>query len=205
MVRPATSAHSPHAAVIGLGVAPRSLVRLMALGALVVSFLGVVGQLMRFRLGVVHSFGFVGQFDPDGEGNFSTWYSSTLLLVTALLFETVARRTIERGLAHARHWRLLAVLLVLMSVDETAQIHEMLIAPLRAAWGASGLLYFTWVLPGSAAALIVLLISLRFLRHLPRTRCCHSAKWCFSLTGRISALATSATAKSAAMTYMVEL
>jgi hypothetical protein len=47
--------------------------------------------------------------------------------------------------------------------------------------------------------------AIRFLRHLPRTRRCYSAKWCFSLTGRISALATSATAKSTAMTYMVEL
>lgn len=153
--------------LIGIRVAPRRLVGVLAVGAGVVSALGLLGQWLHYRLGITHSFGFIGQFDPDGEGNFSTWYSSTLLLAAAGLFATVGRYTARAGQAYAAHWRIMAVLLLLMSIDETAQVHEMLIAPLRTALGGHGIFYFTWVIPAGALALGVLLWSLRFLASLP--------------------------------------
>jgi hypothetical protein len=161
------------APVIGISISPARLVPGLAVGAALVSALGLLGQWLKYKTGLEHSFGFVGQFDPDGEGNFSTWYSSTLLLCAAAMFETVARQTYRLGRPHAWNWRLMALLLLLMSCDETAQAHEMLVGPLRSMFHTGGLLHFTWVIPGAALPIIVLLANVKFLRSLPPTTC----KW----------------------------
>ena len=56
-----------------------------------------------------------------------------------------------------------------MSVDEAASIHELLNPPLRYALGASGVLYFPWVVPYTLAAAAIALLYAPFLRQLPRT------------------------------------
>lgn len=55
------------------------------------------------------------------ERNPSTWFSSAQLALAALLAFAVGHARSDR-----RHWNLVAVLLVVMSVDETATFHEKL-------------------------------------------------------------------------------
>ncbi len=44
-----------------------------------------------------------------------------------------------------------------LAIDETAQIHEKLIAPIRVAFGLTGALYFAWVIPYGIGVLVLAL------------------------------------------------
>lgn len=99
------------------------------------------------------------------EANLPTWYVSMLLLACALLLLALVQQ--ERGSRNRWHWFWLAVAFLYISVDEMIVIHEGLNAPLREALGAGGALYFTWVLPFGAVALLVFVTYLGFLARLP--------------------------------------
>jgi hypothetical protein len=66
---------------------------------------------------------------------------------------------------------LLAVIFLLMSVDEIASIHELTIRPLRTYLDANGAFLFTWVIPGTLFVILIFVRMLRLLRALDtRTR-----------------------------------
>ena len=101
------------------------------------------------------------------EGNIPAWYSSALLLACAGVIAIIARLERARGARYARHWTGLALIFGLLSLDETAAIHEKLTIPLQEATGATGFLYFSWVIVGAGLVLVVGLIYLRFVLALP--------------------------------------
>ena len=88
--------------------------------------------------------GSVRLLDVDAEGSVPAWFSSSLLLVCALLAFSVPARDGGHAARYAGRWRVLAVLLLLMSLDETVSLHERTIESLRAALSAGGPFYFTW-------------------------------------------------------------
>ncbi|WP_419600273.1 hypothetical protein [Thiolapillus sp.] len=61
------------------------------------------------------------------------------------------------------------MIFVFLSIDETASLHESLIDPLRNTVHASGVLYYSWVIPYGFALLLFVVLYLRFLLDLPRT------------------------------------
>lgn len=70
-----------------------------------------------------------------------------------------------------KHWAALSGLFLLLSMDEGASFHEILMIPMDALVNAKGMLYFSWVIPGFAFVATVGFAFLGFLRHLdPRTR-----------------------------------
>ena len=106
-------------------------------------------------------------FDLDYERNAPTLFGALLLLAAAGLFYALGRG--ERQASRpARAWMGLAAVFVLLALDESSQFHEQLVAPLRQALGADGLLRPAWVLP--YAGLILLLVALywRWFWALPR-------------------------------------
>ncbi len=110
-------------------------------------------------------------FDLNFEANIPSWYSSILLFLSALLLAAVAQRERRRSSPWVLNWRMLSTVFVFLSLDETAQLHEKTIKPLRAALGASGPFYFTWVIIGMAFVLAVALFNLKFVLRLePKTR-----------------------------------
>ena len=112
--------------------------------------------------------GLVRLFDLDQEANVTTWYSTVLLLLAAVLLAVIARAAHTARAQFRLHWALLALILLVMSVDEASSIHELAIRPLRSALGVqAGVLYFTWVVPAGAAVLLVGIAYLRFVLHLP--------------------------------------
>jgi hypothetical protein len=129
------------------------------------------GQLVVHLTGHDYVYGFVPRFSLVEEANVPTWYSSVALLACAVLLAAVARTEREAGSRFVRHWKVLALGFLYLSVDEAAALHELLIEPLRGALGAGGLFYFAWVVPALAALAVLGLAYLRFLAHLPpRTR-----------------------------------
>jgi hypothetical protein len=110
--------------------------------------------------------GLVSLFDADIELSAPTWFSTALLAIAAALMWTISRVPAEAR--DARNWRFLAVVLVIMSIDEIGAYHEYWTGPLRRSIDGSGLLYASWVVPAAVLVLLIGLTQIAFLRRLHR-------------------------------------
>jgi hypothetical protein len=107
----------------------------------------------------------------DGEANIPSWFSTSLLLTAALLLATIAAAEGRLEGERAARWAILSLIFLFLSIDETVQLHELSIVPLRDKIGATGFLYYAWVLPAGVCVCVFVLAYLRFLAQLPaRTR-----------------------------------
>ena len=100
-----------------------------------------------------------GDFDNEGmlwvlldrEGNPATWFSSTILLAGAICAAACALVDV---IDSKTFWNVLAIVLVLMSIEEVAQFHELVAGNLSAT--IEGGLAAVWVIPGSVLAVGIL-------------------------------------------------
>lgn len=118
-------------------------------------------------------FNLAGRFNVDQETSLPTWFSQMLLLLAAGIAFFIAR---GEGLHRLRkYWYMVAVIMVLLSVDEGASFHETLGVWLGQHLGWQVSLGFAvlrdWVLLALIAAVVVGLLLWRFVVLLPaRTR-----------------------------------
>ena len=71
--------------------------------------------------------GRIAAFDLDGEGSLAVWFSSVTLIIAAIgavLVFTVRRHRTDDYHGHYRVWLWAAMCCLLMSIDETAGLHE---------------------------------------------------------------------------------
>jgi len=110
-------------------------------------------------------------FNPDLEANLATWFATTLLLIGAMLAALVAKTKVDSEDPLKNHWIGLFLVILLMSMDEAAQIHEMLIKPTQALLGVTQSAGWVWTLPAFFVVAALAFASLRLLRAQPhRTR-----------------------------------
>lgn len=104
-------------------------------------------------------------FDVGREINVPTWFSAGLWITAGIVAGYFARR----ASGHRRSWALFAVVCMVLSIDETLELHERLdgignglarFIPLE--------LGFTWVIPGALIAVLIVLSLLRMVLSLPR-------------------------------------
>lgn len=105
-------------------------------------------------------------FSVAAESNIPTWYSSSALLICAMLLGMIAAGKRARGDRFDAHWRVLALALLFMSVDEAASIHE-LAGVVMDRLPKDGLMQLSWVLPAGICVLLFGLMYIRFMFHLP--------------------------------------
>ena len=111
------------------------------------------------------------KFYMDAETNVPTWFNTALLLAISGILSGIGLAKMRTRDRYRFHWLGLAVLFLLMSLDEAATFHEMLITPMRQWLGLGGWFYFGWVIPGIVLILILGLTYIRFFVHLgPRVR-----------------------------------
>ena len=128
---------------------------------------GVASVAWRHGLGERSGFGLIHLFNLDAESTVPSWYSSSALLAAAGLLGLIARAERERASRDWRHWAGLAIIFVVLSLDETASVHELAIRPLQLALRPGGPLAFGWVIPGAAFVALVGAIYLGFMLRLP--------------------------------------
>ncbi len=104
----------------------------------------------------------------DRERNLPTTFQALLFFGNALAMAGIAMVQRLRGIHWWRHWLGLSAMTALLGWDEIIELHERFIDPLRSAFGFSGVLFFSWVVPAALLALIVALVYLRFLLALER-------------------------------------
>jgi hypothetical protein len=115
-----------------------------------------------------HGGRFFQEFSLDREANVPSWFSSALLLTAAGLLALVALDALARKAPWRRHWAGLSLVFVVLSLDETAEIHERIGSWLRAHLHLHGPLHYAGVVPALTLALFVGITYVRFLRALPR-------------------------------------
>jgi hypothetical protein len=116
----------------------------------------------------------------DGEGNIPAWFSASLLLFSASLLGVIAIVRRQQRSGDAGYWLVLALIFGFLSLDETAQLHELSIRPLREGFHASGFFYYPWIVPAGICVAVLGLGYSGFLAGLAaRTR------WLFLLAGTL--------------------
>lgn len=109
----------------------------------------------------------IKRFDLGREGNIPTWFSSTLLLLAALLQGLIAAITRIRQEPYLAHWIFLALIFFFLSCDETAQIHEWTVAHVYSIAKIPFFQFIGWVVPYSLLLILFGAAYLRFFLHLP--------------------------------------
>ena len=108
--------------------------RLIAFGLLLLAALAAVAGLEALYawtstpgLHQITTDGTVAAFDLDGEGSLAVWFSSALLMLsalTAVLVYTIRRHKTDDYRGNYRVWLWAAMCWMVMSIDETASLHE---------------------------------------------------------------------------------
>ncbi len=103
----------------------------------------------------------------DNEGNIPTWYSSGILTLNGLLLLLLGPATRRAGLPDGAYWSVLGVVFLVLSMDETASLHEktgLLISPLISNGEA---VPFGWVIIAAPLVVILGVVYLRAILRLP--------------------------------------
>ncbi len=94
-------------------------------------------------------------FDLDEENNIPTWFSSFLLANNAFVLYLISQRL---GVKYQKHWFSLAIGFLILSIDETAGLHE----------SFHSVIDFNWAIAGGGLVFLVALAYLPFLLSLDR-------------------------------------
>ncbi|CAN5805319.1 hypothetical protein BH24BAC1_BH24BAC1_09280 [soil metagenome] len=127
---------------------------LLALGVLFVLHILVV---LSYQLG----FPFRGhtKFYFDREGNLPTYFSTLILFLSSSLLALIAALKRKANDFFAKHWTILAIIFLGLSIDEAVDFHKGLIEPLRNTFHLSGLLNFSWVIAGGIFVILLVFLS----------------------------------------------
>lgn len=143
---------------------PKSFVAICACIAAFMLVASAVGHIV-FREYTADLPGFDKIVNVDEESNLPTFFSSLLLGLAGLIAWSIA------PVSHVKdsiYWRIMAVLLALMCIDEVAEIHNVPSNWIREAIGVhDGLMLNAWVLPALLISLITCAFFLNFLRRQP--------------------------------------
>lgn len=149
---------------MGLDIPASRLLRLLLWCVAAIHLLSLGFTIVYHGLGVYDLIPYWGRmvkfFYVDKEQNLPTWFSSGILLLAALLLW----RTGAAGGRHRRHWRVLAGVFTVLSLDEFSQFHE-LGAQADVLDGEAS--YLSWLVLAAPLVVVLGLAYLRLLLQLP--------------------------------------
>ena len=156
-----------------LAIHAKTVGRALITAVLLINFASLAARVARYAWGYEGVLKPLRLLDAGAENTIPTWFSSAQLLLCSVLLAAIAVAQKRSGGGYGRHWGVLSLIFVLLSVDEEASIHEALGATLERLLAATtgfepgGPISFFWVVPAAAFTLVVLLAYLRFIVHLP--------------------------------------
>jgi hypothetical protein len=100
------------------------------------------------------------------ENNIPTFFAGFLLLCCAGLLLTVSGRP-DHSPRDQAYWRWLALIFLLLALDEQASLHELWMGWINHFVPTHGPFYFAWVVPYGLGVLAIGILYLRFVLRLP--------------------------------------
>jgi hypothetical protein len=161
--------------IMELTIYAKKVVRAMIIAVLLITLVSFVARVAMYMWGVEGYLQPLRIFDVGEERSIPTWFESILFLLCSILLAVVTVAKKRRNDRYRLHWGVLSIILLLLSLDEVASIHEAIGQQserlLHSITGLtpSGAISFFWVVPGTIFVVIVLLAYLRFLADLPRS------------------------------------
>jgi hypothetical protein len=158
-----------------LAIYAKTIVRILIIAVLLITLAGLAARFALYMWGDVRLLEPLRLFNVGDERNIPTWFESILFLLCSILLAVVTVAKKQRNERFSLHWGVLSIILLLLSLDEAASIHEAIgqqserLLNYTTGITPGGAIQFFWVVPGAIFVLIVLLAYLRFLAHLPRT------------------------------------
>jgi hypothetical protein len=158
-----------------LAIYAKVIVRIIVIAVLLITLAGLAARFALYIGGEAKFLDPLRLFDVGEERSIPTWFESVLFLLCSILLAVIAIAKRQRNDRYSLHWGVLSIILLLLSLDEVASIHEAIGQQserlLHAVTGFTpgGAISFFWVVPGAIFVFIVLLAYLRFLANLPRT------------------------------------
>ena len=128
----------------------------------------IAAKFLVYGTGIGRESGSLSIFDLDIEQSFGTWFSSILLLGIGLGLLWIAAVADY----HGQHWRWLGIIVIVLSCDEVAGLHDWLWIVRK--WAARAgvelgpVFHFAWTIPALAGLAIMVVVFAPFLLHLPR-------------------------------------
>lgn len=106
----------------------------------------------------------------DREGNLPTYFNTVLLFLSAQTFLLIAFLNSHSKVYFKTYWYVLAIVFLMLSIDEFARIHEGFnyYVPKFLGIGGSGIWKFAWIIPYGILAILFGLYSIKFLLSLDR-------------------------------------
>ncbi len=158
-----------------LTIYAKTIVRALIIAVLFITLVSVAARFALYMWGEEGLLQPLRIFDVGEERSIPAWFESLQFLLCSLLLAVVAVAKKQRGDRYSVHWSVLSIILLLLSLDEVASIHEAIgqqserVLHNTMGFTPSGAITFYWVVPGAAFTLVVVLAYLRFLTQLPQT------------------------------------
>ena len=159
--------------IMVLAIYTKTIVRAIIIAVLFITLAGLAARFAMYMWG--EAVQALRIFDVGEERSIPTWFESIQFLLCSILLAVVAVAKKQRNDRYSLHWGVLSIILLLLSLDEVASLHEATGQQLErllrsiAGFDPGGAISFFWVVPGAVFVLVVLLAYLRFLVHLPQT------------------------------------
>jgi hypothetical protein len=157
-----------------LAIRTKTVVRALIIAVLLLTLAGLAARFALYVLGDEAFTRPLRLFDVGEERSIPTWFESMQFMLCSVLLAVVAVYKRQRSERYRLHWGVLSLILLYMSLDEVATIHETMGAELQrllhylTGFTPGGAISYFWVVPGALFVLVVALAYLRFLFDLPR-------------------------------------
>ncbi len=156
---------------------PKRVLKILLATAFILALLNLYALYLRFfpeRYSIYSNFHefivdlYIKQFMMNTEMNIPTYFATLQLLLASLLLFIIAKWKKLQDDKFRRHWKGLAFLLLLFSIDEFTAMHETLSKLLKELPDFNGLFAFKWVIAGIAFLAIFGLLYFVFFLHLEK-------------------------------------
>src|SRR5918999_3638037 len=154
--------------IMELTIYAKKVVRALIIAVLLITLVSFVARVAMYMWGVEGDLQPLRIFDVGEERSIPTWFESILFLLCSILLAVVTVAKKRRNDRYRLHWGVLSIILLLLSLDEVASIHEAIgqeterLLHSITGFTASGAISFFWVVPGAAFVFVVLLAYLKF-------------------------------------------
>jgi len=127
-------------------------------------------KVFEFETGRHNVYGLIRQFYLDNEGNVPSFFSSIILLISAVLLAIIAVSKKRVQDSYAINWAILSIIFLYLAFDEAASIHEMFSSPVMDILSRphqGPLFHLGWTIPFTALVVVFAISYWKFLFHLP--------------------------------------